>query len=235
MTMQLEDQAHNVAETPGEPVARGLEVTSVVVVDDHPIVRRGLVDLINAEADLQVCGEAGTRAEALQVVRAKNPQLVLLDICLPGESGLGLVKELAGDYRVLVLSMYEELLYAERALSAGALGYVAKYEPVERLLEGIRSVLQGKLYVSKSVADRLLHRIARPGPQPDGDVAALSDRELEVFQMIGKGVATRDIAAALHLSPKTVETHRENIKRKLNLKSGSELVVRATAWMLEHK
>ena len=207
---------------------------SVLVVDEYPIVRHGIKCVIADQADLMLCGEAATRAQALDVATELKPDIAVVDISLPGESGLGLIKDLSSTIRVLVFSQYDEVLYAERALNAGAAGYAAKDEPIESLLEAIRTVVAGKMYVSKRVTERLLHRVAGPGrTTPTGTISALSDRELEVFRMIGKGMGTRDIAETLHLSRKTVETHRENIKRKLNVRSGTELVVRATAWLLE--
>lgn len=206
----------------------------VLVVDEYPIVRYGIKCVIAEQSDLALCGEASTRAQALDVAAELKPDLAVVDISLPGESGLGLIKDLSSTIRVLVFSQYDEVLYAERALNAGAAGYASKDEPIENLLDAIRTVVSGKMYVSKRVTERLLHRVAGPGrTTPTGTISALSDRELEVFRMIGKGMGTREIAAMLHLSRKTVETHRENIKRKLNVRSGTELVVRATAWLLE--
>jgi DNA-binding NarL/FixJ family response regulator len=206
----------------------------VLIVDEYPIVRHGIKCVIADQTDLMLCGEAATRTHALDVATELKPDIAVVDISLPGESGLGLIKDLSSTIRVLVFSQYDEVLYAERALNAGAAGYAAKDEPIENLLEAIRTVVAGKMYVSKRVTERLLHRVAGPGrTTPTGTISALSDRELEVFRMIGKGMGTRDIAETLHLSRKTVETHRENIKRKLNVRSGTELVVRATAWLLE--
>jgi DNA-binding NarL/FixJ family response regulator len=206
----------------------------VLVVDEYPIIRHGLKCLLDEQRDLELCGEAGTRAQALELALDLKPDLAVVDISLPGESGLGLIKDLSSTIKVLVFSTYDEVLYAERALNAGAAGYAAKDQPVSNLLEAIRTVIAGKMYVSKRVTERLLHRVTgnhRMGAL--GSVNTLSDRELEVFRMIGTGMGTRDIAASLNLSRKTVETHRENIKRKLNVRSGTELVVRATAWLLE--
>ena len=206
----------------------------VLIVDEYPIVRHGIKCVIADQADLMLCGEAASRAQALDIASEVKPDIAVVDISLPGESGLGLIKDLSTTIRVLVFSQYDEVLYAERALNAGAAGYAAKDEPISNLLEAIRTVVAGKMYVSKRVTERLLHRVAGPGrTTPTGTIGALSDRELEVFRMIGKGMGTRDIAETLHLSRKTVETHRENIKRKLNVRSGTELVVRATAWLLE--
>jgi DNA-binding NarL/FixJ family response regulator len=206
----------------------------VLIVDEYPIVRHGIKCVIADQTDLMLCGEAASRAQALDIASEVKPDIAVVDISLPGESGLGLIKDLSTTIRVLVFSQYDEVLYAERALNAGAAGYAAKDEPISNLLEAIRTVVAGKMYVSKRVTERLLHRVAGPGrTTPSGTIGALSDRELEVFRMIGKGMGTRDIAEMLHLSRKTVETHRENIKRKLNVRSGTELVVRATAWLLE--
>lgn len=206
----------------------------VLIVDDHPIVRNGLGQLIGQEDDLTVCGEASDAIEALECARALKPDLVLVDISLGGSNGIELTKtmrERCPDVAVLVLSMHDESLYAERALRAGAKGYVMKQEAAETVLKAIRKVLQGGLYVSESVAARLLQEFVEGSSEPSrGGVEALSDRELEVFELIGGGIATRDIATKLRLSVKTIETHRAHIKQKLNLKSGTELLHHAVHW-----
>lgn len=208
---------------------------SILLIDGHPIVRRGLTQVITAEPDLSVCGQCDNARTALSLVEQLRPGLAIIDIALPGESGIALVKQLAQLTRVLVFSALDELLYAERALTAGAAGFLGKGESVETLLEAIRTVIAGRVYASRAVTDRMLNRVAGMRRTPDADsVTTLSDRELEVFRMIGKGLGTREIAAVLHLSRKTIETHRENIKKKLNVRSGNELVVRATAWLLDH-
>lgn len=206
----------------------------ILLVEPHPVVRCGLRNIISAESDLTVVGEADTARSALTVLEEQRPGLVILELALPGESGIGLVKQMAQIARVLVFSALDELLYAERALTAGASGYVGKHERIDTLLEAVRSVMQGRVFASRLVTDRMLHRVTGLRRNTECDsVTTLSDRELEVFRMIGRGLGTREIAAALHLSRKTIETHRENIKKKLNVRNGNELVVRATSWLLE--
>jgi DNA-binding NarL/FixJ family response regulator len=208
----------------------------VLIVDDHPIVRRGLADLIAGRADLEVCGEADGVAEGLRQVEAAQPDLVLVDLTLRGGHGLELIEAIAARHpqvKALVSSMHDESLFAERALRAGASGYISKQEPPERLIEALRQVLRGEIYLSPRMASRLLHRVTSGEPLDKTPVESLSDRELEVFQMIGQGQTTKQIAQTLNLSHKTVEAHREKIKAKLNLKNSSELSRHATLWVLE--
>jgi DNA-binding NarL/FixJ family response regulator len=209
----------------------------ILIVDDHPVVRSGLRMLIDDEPDLFVCGEAGDADEAIRALDAKNPDLVIVDLSLKGSSGLELIKRIKSrnsDSKMLVSSMFDESLYAERVLNAGALGYVSKQEAMEKVIEAIRCVLSGRVYLSAAMSDRMLHRIARDHQAPQrSSVESLSDRELEVFEMIGRGRTTAEIAAQLHLSVKTVETHREKIKAKLALKTAAELYQHAVRWVLE--
>jgi DNA-binding NarL/FixJ family response regulator len=209
----------------------------IFIVDDHPVVRRGLRMLIDDESDLLVCGEAGDADEALRELDAKKPDLVIVDLSLKGGSGLELIKRIKSrstTMKMLVSSMFDESLYAERVLNAGALGYVSKQEAMEKVIEAIRCVLSGRIYLSAAMNDRMLHRFARDHQVPDrSPVETLSDRELEVFEMIGRGRSTAEIAALLHLSVKTVETHREKVKAKLGLRSGGELHQYAVRWVLE--
>lgn len=208
----------------------------VLVVDDHPIVRNGLTQLISREDDLSVCGEASTVPEALQAIEKTKPHVVLADITLEGANGIELTKAIHGqelDTQVVVLSMHDESLYAERALRAGAKGYVMKQEAPETVLKAIRKVLDGELYVSENVASRLLQEFVdtSSGEGSRLGIRRLSDRELEIFECVGRGMSTRDIAEALSLSAKTVETHRAHIKQKLKLKNAAELIQHAVNWV----
>jgi DNA-binding NarL/FixJ family response regulator len=206
----------------------------VLVVDDHPIVRQGLVQMIGRELDMAVCGEAETAYDALKVMAATSPDVAIVDLSLKGTSGLELLKDIKVRYPklpVLVLSMYDESMYAERALRAGARGYMMKEEASEKVLTAIRSLLAGQVYLSEAMAARLLN-LAVAGRTNDGasPTERLSDRELEVFRLIGQGYGNNDIARQLHLSPKTVETYRAHIKEKLNLTSSTELLQHAIKW-----
>jgi DNA-binding NarL/FixJ family response regulator len=214
------------------PVA-GTAKSKVLLVDDHPIVRQGLAQLINQEPDLTVCGHAEDANGALRGIAANRPDIVILDISLNGPDGLSVLKDIRlsdATLPVLVLSMHDESLYAERALRAGANGYIMKQEATERVLEAIRRIRGGEVYVSDRIAKRLLRQIVSPssGKSP---VEALSDRELAVFRLIGNGRGTREIADDLHISIKTVESYQAHIKEKLSLKNGRELVQRAYEWI----
>ncbi len=202
--------------------------TRIFLVDDHPIVRIGLTELINQKRNLVVCGEAESAEAALQAIASLHPDLVIVDLSLEGTGGLGLIKDLKIRHPklpVLVLSMHEESLYAERALRAGARGYIMKQEAKTRLEIAIRRVVGGKIYVSPKMSDRLMELATGPGPARKGmPLEHLSDRELEVFEMIGRGKGTSEIARLLHLSVKTIEGYRANIKTKLGLQSALELV-----------
>jgi DNA-binding NarL/FixJ family response regulator len=207
----------------------------LLLVEDHPVTREGLAQLLNQQPDLQVCGQAGTTPEALTAAEALKPDLVLVDISLGGTSGMELIKDLAHRYAnlpILVLSTHDELLYAERSLRAGAKGYVMKQEPTDLVMAAIRQVLRGGVYLSEEMHNRLLHKVARgPAVPQASEVDQLSDRELEVFQLIGEGCTTARIAASLRLSVSTVETHRAHIKEKLNLENATELLRRAVEWV----
>ncbi|MFM8469447.1 MAG: response regulator [Limisphaerales bacterium] len=207
----------------------------ILIVDDHPMMRDGLAALIAAQLDLVVCGKAADHREALQAVETFGPDLVLMDISLPGKSGLEAIKDiqaLVPGLAVLVLSMHDDSLYAERVLRAGARGYVMKQEGGKRIMEGIRAVLAGRVFVSEKMSARILDAFTghRPG-DAGGSVESLSDREFEVFQLIGRGRSTKEIAAQLHLSVKTVEVHRVNIKTKLKLATSPELIHYAVRWV----
>ena len=206
----------------------------VFLVDDHPITRYGLMQLLGREPDLQVCGEAGNAQQALAALDAVRPDLLLVDITMPGKSGLELVRDvrlLHPAVLVLVVSMHDETVYAERMLRAGARGYIMKDEGGEKLLEAIRQVLAGEVYVSKRMASAILNALApAASANRQGTPASLSNRELEVFQLIGQGLSTRDIALRLHVSGKTVATHRAHMKEKLGLQTGPELIQQAVHW-----
>lgn len=208
----------------------------VLLVDDHPIVRQGLAMLISAEPDLTVCGEASTGAEALQLVRTVQPDVAMIDIALDDRSGVELIREIHGmmpDLPLLALSMHDESLYAERVLRAGGRGYVMKQEATESMLTAIRRVLAGEIYLSAKMSTRLLGQFASAAPgEGVSPISRLTDRELEVFTMIGRGLSTREIAEKLFLSVKTVEAHREHIKDKLGLRSSVELVRHAVQFNL---
>ena len=211
----------------------------VLVVDDHPIVREGIARLLNQEADLTVCGEAEDAHQALQAlaeIAILKPDIAIVDITLKeGLGGIELIKDIKARYPklpVLVLSMHNESLYAERCLRAGAKGYIMKQEATERVVEAIRQVLSGEIYLSDKMSQKILHKFIEGKPEAGGSpIESLSDRELEVFQLLGRGFGTRKIAEELHLSIKTIETYREHIKEKLKLKSAPELVQHAIQWV----
>lgn len=208
----------------------------IFLVDDHPITREGLARLINREPDMEVCGQANTAARAIAEIEQTKPDLVVVDVSLTtGASGLELIKDLLVRHArlpMLGLSTHDESLYAERALRAGAKGYVMKQEPTEKVMTAIRQVLDGRIYLSEAMNDRLLHKMTRSGSAPTAtEIEQLSDRELEIYRLIGQGRGTRQIAVELHLSVSTVETHRTHIKEKLHLSSAPELVRRAVEWV----
>ena len=212
--------------------------TRVLLVDDHPILRRGLAQLINLEADMMVCGEAEDAAKAFDAAGTLNPDVAVIDISLKGGNGIELIKNLKARYPelpTLILSMYEESLYAERALRAGALGYIMKEEAIEQVLVAIRRALNGEIFLSDKMKSKMLQQLATgKTKQVMSPIEALTDRELEVFRLIGEGHSTRQIAGELHLSIRTVEAYREYIKAKLNLKNSTELVQHAFHWV-HHK
>lgn len=221
--------------TQATPIAA--ETIRVLVVDDHPIVRMGVVRTINSEPHLEVCGEAEGMSQALRAVREHKPQLLISDISLTNGSGLELAKELQAarsEVKVLIYSMHDEELYAERVLRAGAKGYVNKAEPSSVLKTAIQRVLAGGVHLSPQMTDRLLNQRLGNPLEPDGSpLQQLSDRELEVYEQIGRGITTRLAAERLHLSPKTIETYREGIKSKLNFRNSTELTRHAIQWVLE--
>lgn len=208
----------------------------VVVVDDHPVVRLGIEQMLERVDDFTICGFAESEADAIGVIEDRCPDLVVVDISLKNGSGLDLVKQLAAkdpSLKILVSSMHDENLFAERALRAGAKGYINKENAIDSMIEALRKVWSGSIYLSQPMTDRLLQSIAQ-GDLSDGKapLEQLSDRELEVFELIGQGLTTRAVAEHLGLSVKTVETYRENIKNKLNLENNNELICRAAQWVV---
>jgi DNA-binding NarL/FixJ family response regulator len=212
----------------------GTEPRRVFIVDDHPIVRQGLGQLINHEPDLKVCGEASGVREARVGLSQTKPDIVILDLSLRDSDGLELIKDIRSKYRhlpVLVLSMHDESIYAERLLSAGANGYIMKQAAADQLLIALRRVLSGGIYVSEQIGASMIERFAVSGPRQSANpIERLSNRELQVLNLIGRGRTTREIADDLNLSVKTVESHRQRIKKKLNLTSSPQLVQFAVNW-----
>jgi DNA-binding NarL/FixJ family response regulator len=204
---------------------------TVFIVDDHPLLRQGLALLVNREDDLTVCGEAEEAQTVMKEIAARKPDILIVDISLNGPDGLELLKNLRALYPslpVLILSMHDESIYAERALRARANGYIMKQEATEKVLVAVRRILGGDIYLSDRMANKLLHQyISGVSPDVNSRLSALSDRELEVFRLIGEGRSTRQIAEKLHLSIKTVETYQAHIKDKLSLHNGRELVQHA--------
>lgn len=209
----------------------------LTIIDDHPLVRHGLRQLLESEADLMVCCEAASVAEALKVIKDCQPDLAIVDLSLPDGNGLDLIKRLLSKYPellILVSSMHDERLFAERALRAGAAGYINKQESGEQIINAVRRVLNGKIYLSEQLNQRLLLDPAENSPNPaQSSIESLSNRELEIFELIGYGLATSEIANRLHISVKTIESHRANIKSKLRLLSSGELIRSAVQWTLE--
>lgn len=208
---------------------------TILIVDDHPMMREGLAQLIGHEKDLQICGEAGDAHDGFDKAIKLKPDLILTDITLPGKSGVEFIKDLKAaqpEARVLVISMHDEALYVERVLRAGGRGYIMKQEGGRKIMEAIRHVLTGKIYVSEKMSAKILEIFS--GGRPDAAASPLeklTDREFEIFQLIGKGLSTLQMAEHLHVSPKTVEVHRANIKAKLNLKTAPELLRHAVRWL----
>lgn len=227
-------QSATVAPPPPAAKAR----TRVFVADDHPFLRVGLSHLINKEADMTVCGEAETVAGVRSGVEKEKPDLLLTDLCLGDSDGLDLIKGLKAQFPnlpILVLSQQDETLFAERTLRAGARGYIMKERATQDVLEGIRTILGGDLYVSRKVAALAMRKLVEGGADAassaGSEVSGLSDRELQVFRLLGAGKGTKEIADALKLSHKTIETYRENIKHKLNIPDATALIHRATEWV----
>jgi DNA-binding NarL/FixJ family response regulator len=205
----------------------------IVIVDDHPMMREGLAQLVDHEPDLVVEAQADSAGQALRLVEKAVPDLLVVDISLPDKSGLELIKDvhtLLPGLPILVVSMHDESLYAERVLRAGGRGYIMKQEGGKKLMEAIRQVLAGRIYVSEKISAKILENYSGRRPDSQSPVEKLSDREFEVFQLLGQGQGTREIAKQLHLSVKTVEVHRANIRKKMELANGGELVRYAIRW-----
>ena len=201
--------------------------TRILIVDDHPIVRLGIRQLIDAESDLEVCAEAESQQAALATAKDVEPDLAIVDLALAEGTGLGLVQQLhesVPSLPVLVLSMHDEALYAERVLRAGARGYIMKREAITGLIGAIRQILSGRVYVSDAMGQTLLQRLGRDEATPGDPLARLTDREIQVLDLIGQGLGTAEIARTLGVSIKTIETYRSNVRTKLNLKDAADLI-----------
>ena len=210
----------------------------ILIADDHPVVREGLAMHLSMQPDLEVCGEAEDLAGALALVESARPDVAIIDISLKNSNGIELIrriKDCQDAVRILVWSMYPENLYAERALRAGAEGYLNKGQATHCVLDAVRAILQGRVYVSGELADQLLRRVVGQKSEDRSPIDSLSDRELEAFQLIGEGMTTESIAEKMHISPKTVETFRARIKEKLGISNLSELIQRAAQWVVESK
>lgn len=212
-------------------------MTKILIVDDHPLVRTGFAQLIGDCPDLEVCGEAGDMAEAMQQIEEVQPDLAIIDLSLAGGSGLDLIERIKARHKnvlMLVASMHDETLYAERVLTAGARGYINKQEAQDRIIQAIRTVLGGKVYLSRAMTERLLSGMV-DADADKRDIDNLSNRELQVFELIGQGVPAGQIAKQLNLSVKTIETHQAHIKKKLGLSSAHELTQRAIRWVMDQE
>ena len=211
------------------------EAKRIVIVDDHPLFRKGLEQLIHSDSAFAVCGEVNNASEAMDVIRKLNPDLAIVDLSLPGANGIELIKNIRAEFPklpILVLSMHDESLYALRALRAGAEGCVMKHEAMANVIQAIHEVFNGRPYLSPAMAAQVITKFAHRGSQSEADaVERLSDRELEILELIGKGNEVRQIAKLLHLSPKTVETHRAHIKEKLNLQNARQVTRFAVQWV----
>ncbi len=210
-------------------------MASILIVDDHPLVRAGFAQLIGDTPDLKVCCEAGDMASALQLLDSITPDLAIIDLSLAGGSGLDLIEHIKArnsNILMLVASMHDESLYAERVLAAGARGYINKQEAQEKIIQAIRQVLKGKVYLSENMTERILNNMVSRSDEKQG-IGSLSNRELQVFEMIGQGLAPGKMAQQLNLSVKTIETHQAHIKKKLGVSSAHKLTHHAIRWLLE--
>jgi DNA-binding NarL/FixJ family response regulator len=221
------------ATKPGRAAA--LRRARIMVVDDHPLTRAGVVDLIDKQADLEVCCQLGGPAEAFSAITKQRPDLLLTDMTMPGRAGIEFVKDVVAldpDLPILILSMHDEMIYAERALRAGGRGYIMKDQGGEKLLMAIRRVLSGQIYVSDRMSATILDHLTDQRPRgSNSPIAKLSDRQFEIFRLIGQGKSSRAIADQLHLSAKTVDTHRMHIKEKLDIEDAVSLVCHAVRWV----
>jgi DNA-binding NarL/FixJ family response regulator len=232
---KVTDRTSHMRSTNQNPQCDLPEAKRIVIVDDHPLFRKGLEEMIHSDGTFAVCGEAGNASEAMDVIRKLNPDMAIVDISLPGANGIELIKNIRAEFSrlpVLVLSMHDESLYALRALRAGAEGYVMKHEAMANVITAIREVFDGRPYLSPAMAAQVITKFAHRQAEGEADaVERLSDRELEILELIGKGHDVRQIAKQLHLSPKTVETHRSHIKDKLDLKNSREVARFALQWL----
>lgn len=233
-TALLEEESPPALATEEQPIAADPGKLRVLLVDDHPITRQGLKALVNQQPNLEVCGETDTAAQAIDLVSSLQPDLAIVDVALKTTNGIELTKNLKAhspNLPILVVSMHDEALYAERALRAGAMGYVMKQEAGEKVALAIQHLLRGEIFLSAKMKERMLHRFVNK--KREGMVFAidtLSDREMEVFQLIGNGYSTRQIAQKLGLSSKTIDSYREHLKLKLGLETGADLVRHAIQW-----
>lgn len=213
-------------------------ICRILVVDDHPIMVEGCANLLGRQSDMEVCGTADNAGDALRIYQELFPNVAIVDVSLENSSGLDLIKQIIDcdeHARILVISMYDESLYGERALKAGALGYLNKREATEKLVEAVRSVARGDVFASEKLTRRLLSRVVgHRVTTSESPIETLTDRELEVFKLVGEGMTLKKIASQLDLSPKTVSNYRDNIRAKLGLANITELVRRATQWVLEN-
>ncbi len=210
----------------------------MLIVEDYPLVREGLVALLNQNRDYAVCGQAGDAETALRLLEDLRPGIVFLDLRLGDVDGFDLIRQMRAvhpEVRILVISMHGEEMYAERSLAAGAVGYIMKSEPPERILDALEEIRDGRIYVSRRISMQVLSRIKNPGRDPVKGIQVLTDRELQIFQLIGIGYQTRQIAQRLGIGVKTVETHKENIKTKLELDHAVALVREATVWVRQQQ
>lgn len=215
---------------------RQAQAKRILIVDDHPVLRKGLARLIALNEGFEVCGEAGDADEAMKLIKSLKPHLAIVDLVLPGESGIALTKRIRTEFPkvpVVVLSMHDEPLYASRALRAGAVGYIAKQDAIDHIVTALHCVFNGERYVSPGIAKGALANFGSVGAElkSDDPASVLSDRELEILDLIGRGCEVRDIAGKLRLSPKTIETHRTHIKEKLNLKNARQVAHFAVQWI----
>jgi len=219
-----------------EPRVSGAGRVGIAIVDDHPLVREGLAARISAQPDMEVCGEADDIESAMELIVSRRPALVIVDIALRDGHGIDLIKRIVAagiNTRMLVVSAYDESLFAERALRAGALGYINKQELQGKVVEALRTVLRGERYLSSTMAQRLIAQ-AIGSKAAQGGTEALTDRELQIFQLVGRGKSTREIANELNVSVHTIDSHREHIRSKLDLRNGTELIQRAVQWHIEN-
>ncbi len=210
----------------------------IFLVDDHSVVRQGLSQFINNMDDLRVCGEAEDASEAIRLLEDSKPDIVIVDISLKGANGIDLTRAIKNrfNFPVLILSMLDEGIYAERAIKAGARGYIMKSESIEKVIDAVREIISGKIYLSPRLKENLLSKLlSDPSDRGDSPIDSLTNRELEVFRLIGEGLSSRHIASDLLLSIKTIETYRERMKKKLNLNSSDELVQYAIQWRLDER